>query len=67
MAAVLVLATGLLGFLAAILGWTVLGLGFFSGLALWSGSGLLGLALALTFAHLPRAGDPPALRRSQAA
>lgn len=66
MAAVLVLATGFFGFLAAVAGWTILGLGFLSGLALWSGSGLLGLALALAFVHLHPAEEPPAMPHPQA-
>ena len=63
--AILVLATGFLGFLAAVVGWAVLDLGLIAGLALWSGSGLLGLALAIAIAHLPGRGTPPATPRPQ--
>lgn len=60
MAVVLVLAAGVTGFLAAVVGWTVFGLGVLAGLGLWSLSGMLGFALALVLAQLPGRGTPPA-------
>ena len=65
MAAVLVLASSVLGFLAAVAGWSLFGLGLLAGVALWSGTGLVGLALGLAVAQLPGAGTPPPASQPQ--
>lgn len=65
MAIVLVLASSFLGFIAAVVGWSVFGLGVLAGIALWSGTGLMGLALGLAMAQLPGTGTPPAASQPQ--
>ncbi|QYZ68727.1 hypothetical protein [Neotabrizicola shimadae] len=67
MAVLLVIAAGLAGFIAAVLGWTVFDIGFLAGLGLWSGIGTLGFVLSLAWALMPRRKGPPSLPQPQLA
>lgn len=60
MAIILVLAGGMLGFAAALIGYFALNLGLLWALAVWSGTGLLAAGAALGLLLLPRRQMDPA-------
>lgn len=67
MAVLLVIVSGLAGFLTAALAWAVFGIGLLAALGLWSGVGVLVFVLTLAWALLPRRKGPPALPQPQLA
>lgn len=54
MAAIFVLAGGLVGFASAVVSFAVLGTGFLMALAIWSGVGLLAVVAGLAVSLAPR-------------
>jgi hypothetical protein len=54
MAAIFVMAGGMIGFISAVISFTMLKASFLMALAIWSGVGLLAVIVALAFAIAPR-------------
>jgi amino acid transporter len=66
MAVTMVLVGSVLGLVSGLTSLLVLDFGFLAALAIWSGTGILTLALALVFAMIPRS-QPPHARQPKIA
>lgn len=67
MAAIFIVAGGILGFASALISLIIAEVGILTALAIWSGVGLVFFALGLTVALMPRPATRPDSSQSQSA